>query len=170
MFYPDARITAKTIENSPSPKVNYESDIQSQQNFEPSFDNLNNIMDYSKEKALEYLGDNFEIVPAGAEGLEEGYYFKQYGITLVFEYYEPFNIEFIECNELININDARQGMTFKQITTLLGEGEAFQAQDGEYMGRYYVNYYLSNNFIQFGAPEEDAKTDELIIRRDNMTE
>ena len=69
------------------------------------------------------MGNDFEIVLTGAEGLEDGYNYEQFGLTLVFEHEEPYKIAFIECNELADFNGARLGMTSKQIMELLGEEE-----------------------------------------------
>ena len=143
---------------------------QLSQKFEPTLSSISAFMDYSKDQVLEYLGKEYTIVMAGAEGLEDGYYYEEYGITLLFEYNEPYRVMRVECADTISIQGARLGMTFKEIKEILGKGESFKAEDGEYIGRYYLNYHLCNRLVQFGAPKENASTDYLEIRRDYMSE
>ncbi len=72
-----------------------------------------------QDELLAKLGDGYEIVPSGSEGTYEGYYYKELGLTFIFNH----KLLWIDCDDNIDIRGARPGMTFEEIMKVLGDAE-----------------------------------------------
>lgn len=79
---------------------------------------------YSKHKIrdFELLGSDYETVYTGAEASCEGFYFKNYGITIVFDFEEEDSlVSWIDCDSDIGIFGIEEGMTFLRLIIFLGK-------------------------------------------------
>lgn len=72
-----------------------------------------------QDDLLAKLGDGYEIVPSGSEGAYEGYYYKDLGLTFIFNH----KLLWIDCDNNVDIHGARPGMTFEEIMKVLGDTE-----------------------------------------------
>ena len=122
-------------------------------NFTPDMTSIKEIMVLNKDQVINRLGNNYY----------EGYRYENYGITLRFE---GSAISLIECNEKVNINGAKLGMTFNQIKNILGEGEtrklvAIEPNQPEYA----LIYVYDKIMVWFGSMDKNGITSVLQIRR-----
>jgi hypothetical protein len=151
--------------------------------FEPYLENLSELFMMTKTDVLEWLGDDYEIVPTGAEGLCKGYFYAEYGITIAFgyEFYLPNvhyilderdimysdKVMFIVCEESIDILGAKVGMTFAEILTYLPNSEIRHYPPSAiepYSPIFYLYFSYRESHVIFGAgPWDDAETIELRI-------
>lgn len=136
--------------------------------FIPNFENIKKIMGLNKEQVIDVLGDNYEIVPAGAEGLKEGYYYEEYGVTIVFDYFPiPDIVGYIKCNEKVDIKGAKLGMSIPEIKAILGEGKIKEPFPDHLM--YIITYEFEDIIVWFGgAGGKDGVPTALEIRRNRM--
>lgn len=65
------------------------------------------------------MSNLFLIVSSGSEGTYEGYYYKDLGLTYIFNH----KLLWIDCDDNIDIHGARPGMTFEEIMKVLGDTE-----------------------------------------------
>lgn len=72
-----------------------------------------------QEDLQEKLGEGYEIVPSGSEGTYEGYYYKDLGLTFIFNH----KLLWIDCDNNVDIHGASPGMTFEEIMEVLGNTE-----------------------------------------------
>ena len=131
--------------------------------FTTNLDNIVQLILMPFKKALGYLGDDYQIVGAGAEHSEEGYYYEQYGITLVPHYPDSLEggIKIIECNNTIDINGMSLGMTFTEIQEILGEKIISDFSQVEPYS-YYLRYpYLESITLWIGSVEVYLPTNEM---------
>jgi|LSQX01.2.fsa_nt_gb hypothetical protein len=141
---------------------------EEKETFVPDMNGIQEIMALSKEQVIERLGDNYEIVPAGAEHAEDGYRYEEYGMTIIFENtLSGTIIGAIECDEKVNINGVKLGMTIPEIENILGEGKkrelvVIEPEQPEY-ALFYI--YSDKTMVWFGSMEEKGVTTELQIRR-----
>lgn len=122
-------------------------------NFTPDMTSIKEIMVLNKDQVINRLGNNYD----------EGYRYENYGMTLRFE---GSVISLIECNEKVNINGAKLGMTFNEIKNILGEGEtrklvAIEPNQPEYA----LIYVYDKIMVWFGSMDENGITSVLQIRR-----
>lgn len=87
-------------------------------------EDVDRFFDMTKDEVIKLFGDNYEVVGAGAEGSYEGYYYKNYGLTFVFQYSD--DVIGIDTDDKFDINGARTGMNFAQIQEHLGETEVIE--------------------------------------------
>lgn len=135
--------------------------------FIPDLENIKKIMNLKKEQVIEILGDDYETVNTGAELSEEGYNYKEYGMTIVFDdFLFPGMISYIECNEKVDIKGARLGMSFEEIINILGEGES--REPGPEQPVYALYYKYDDIIVWFGGSDKEGAHTTLEIRRNNM--
>lgn len=120
------------------------------------------IFDYNDVEVFEFLGDKYEIVPAGAEGSYDGYYYDELGITIVFDYYGK--IEFIECTDKYVYNGVSTGMSFEEIQAILGKSEIdegwYETPDNKV---YSINYSIDGVIFNFISFETDYSESYLTV-------
>ena len=135
--------------------------------FVPDYEGIKEIMHLKKDEIYDRIGTDYKIVQAGAEGEVEGYYYEQYGITLIFDDFQaPDYVEKIECTEKVDIKGARLGMTFAEIQKVLGEKDIKHLTEPY---SYYALIYEFDNFkVWFGIGEEEGSTEVLEIRRNYL--
>lgn len=115
----------------------------------------------TKDEVLAAYGHNFEIVRTGSEGEQEGYYYKNLGITFV--YRADGEVMRIECKKSITINGAKAGMTFAQIKEKLGDAPIKQGFIEAYFKIYILEYEVDNARIAFSSFNADGTNSRLII-------
>ena len=105
-----------------------------------------------KSEIIKELGNDYELVGAGAEASEEGYSYEKTGLVFVFGYEDV--VDLIECEE---IEGAKAGMNFTQIQEKLGTAkiEDTFVELPEYKA-YELNYKLSNCTISCISNEKDG--------------
>lgn len=137
--------------------------------FKSDFSNIKEIMSLKKEDIFNRLGKDYKVIQAGAENSEEGYNYEQYGITIIFDDFSfPDMIGLIKCNEKVDINGTKLGMTFSEIEKILGKGESRTLEQIELDQPNFALYYKFDNFIiWFGAAKKDGATTDLQIRRND---
>lgn len=95
---------------------------------------VSDLLGRTREEAVSMLGDGYTIIATGGEGWCEGYYYADKGLTLSFYpedmeadpqygiYEQDLNrVLDVWCDEKVDINGARVGMTLDQLISALGE-------------------------------------------------
>ena len=113
---------------------------------EPVEEQLNQLFNMDKDKVLEQLGDGYEIVPAGAEGLLNGYYYKDMGLTFVFDEDDNNKLWFVDASEDLTIKEVNSKMNFAQIEEKLGKGLRGEIVGEDGVTPIYVMRYTMENF------------------------
>ena len=115
-----------------------------------------------KDQVLQRLGNNYSIVYTGAEGSYEGYHYPKIGITIVFEDNET--IRFIECDNKVNFNGAKAGMSFAKIQQKLGKREIqetwYETEDNK---AYKIEYVYGDLIVEFLSFNKDGKDSVVTI-------
>lgn len=123
------------------------------------------FMSLTKSEILNKLGKSYEIVPAGAEGLEEGYYYKALGLTFTFDESSN-NVSEILCEDTVSINGAKAGMNFKQIQEKLGKTQVkdtwVEVPENK---AYEIVYSIDNCMVKFLSFSKDGSKSVLHIRK-----
>lgn len=123
----------------------------------PSIKEISELFDLSKDDVLKRLGDKYEIVPAGAEGAFEGYYFEDKGITVVFD---MDTLNWINCKSNVDLNGAQAGMNFSQIQEKLGKAEVqetwFEVPENKAYELIYELHNCDVSFLAFSKEGEDT--------------
>jgi hypothetical protein len=132
-------------------------EIEKEFAFVSKIENVCDLMDLKKDELLERFGDDFEIVPEGGEGSEEGYRYEQLGLTFVFEGADN-HIAWVSCSEKVDINGARTGMDFEQIQEKLGITEINDTfiETPEHKA-YEINYKIGDCTVNFFSQDKDGK-------------
>ncbi|OPZ89097.1 MAG: hypothetical protein BWY74_02864 [Firmicutes bacterium ADurb.Bin419] len=133
--------------------------------FIPNFENINKLLKLNKEAVINWLGNEYEIKAAGAEGQEKGYYFEQHGLMIVFDEDNTLMITSAYCDQKVDINGARLGMTFSDIQEKLGVTEIGKLNVFEpNQSNYAIIYDFGDWHVWFGADENNSPTTALQIR------
>ncbi len=120
------------------------------------------LLNLKKEAILSKLGDQYSVIPTGAEGSYDGYYYKNHGITIVFENTDE--IAFIECDKKVVISGAHAGMKFSQIKEKLGEAPVVESWYGTPENKVYeIKYKRENYTLNFFSFSSDGNKSELTI-------
>jgi hypothetical protein len=106
---------------------------------------ITKLLGMTKTEAVSLLGKTYTIVDSGGEGWLEGYYFAEKGMTLSFYKKgtivdpskgikaEDFNkVLAVSCNEKVDLNGARVGMTLNQFKAALGNPTKIIKADESY--------------------------------------
>lgn len=129
---------------------------------------INRYFDMTKSELLEILGTNYQIVPAGGEGTEDGYYYEGKGI-FVFSYDDRLWLMYVPAD--FEVNGAMEGMNFEQIQKCLGETEIkdvfIETPDHP---AYEIEYISGNCIYGFWSYDKDGNNSMLTIRRNYLTE
>lgn len=86
--------------------------------------NINKIFTYismKKEDVEKELGKEFEIVPSGAEGELEGYFYQSLNIVLT--YNDDEKVDSIYCNGNVDLNGVKGHVSFDEIQKILGNSK-----------------------------------------------
>jgi hypothetical protein len=133
--------------------------------FNPNFESINKLLKLNKEEAINWLGNEYEIKAAGAEGQEKGYYFEKYGLTIIFDENDTLMILSADCDQKVDINGARLGMTFSDIQEKLGVTEIRKLNVFEpNQSSYAIIYDFGNWHVWFGVDEKNNPTTAMEIR------
>lgn len=121
--------------------------------------------DLKKPDLLKNLGKNYEKVATGAEGSYEGYFYKDSGITIVFE--DDGSVAFIQCDETVNFNGAKAGMKFAEIKKKLGAAKIqetwIETPDHK---AYELNYVIEHRKINFLSSEKEGNNSTVTIYKE----
>lgn len=123
-----------------------------------------------KADAIALMGSSYTQVPAGADGWLDGYYYEQSGLTLCFY---PANmapdpdrgiteddldrVVMVYCEDKTDINDARVGMSPRDIKAVLGEPATYYPAS-EYFMLDVSTYNIGGLSISFAGTGEDVET------------
>ncbi|WEK54527.1 MAG: hypothetical protein P0Y55_00135 [Candidatus Cohnella colombiensis] len=136
------------------------------------FSDIEDIMSLNEEQVVAKFGSEYSLYYGndGDTHLGEGLYYAQYGMVIIFDYdQQPAKVEYIFCQDNVDIKGAKMGMTFKEIQKILGKGELLDFSDMPWGIAYPPFYILTYEFgeftVRFGADEKDGVTTELDIRR-----
>lgn len=115
----------------------------------------------TKAELIKKLGSNYVILPTGAEGSYEGYYFSDKGVNIVFDSKD--NVDFIHCDDKIVFSGAKAGMNFEQIQKKLGKTKIIETwYETESNEAYKIEYpYGDDLILQFISFENDG-TDSMV--------
>ena len=141
--------------------------------FYPDLEHIAKLFSMQKNEVLNWLGNDYEIVMAGAENTEEAYEYREFGMVIIFDSWNnPDTINYIDCTEIINIKGAKLGMTFTEIQEVFPECEIFPIQPivPTVDPRFALTYNWDKLIIWFGAMEEDGEAIRFEIRRNYMLE
>ena len=75
-----------------------------------------------KDQLIATLGPGYEVAPAGPEGVCDGYFYEELGLTFAF-YPDEDELEMIDCDEPFKLNGVGAGNLFAEITAALGDNE-----------------------------------------------
>lgn len=116
-----------------------------------------------KDEILSELGNSYKIIPTGAEGACEGYYYENLGLTFIFD--TDKSVDWIDCDESVNIEGAREGMNFEQIQKLLGTAKIEETfiETPEFKA-YEITYVKENAIICFLSMNKDGNNSDLYLR------
>ncbi len=152
---------SNTINTTANNRSNESSVSEKKSSFTPNINNIKLIMSLKKDEVLELLGSEYTIYEGEYEWQDKGYCYERYGMTIYFDkYLEPEMIGYIECNNKVDINGATVGMTFKEISKILGKKEPIVLEQYEPTQPKYAICYVIDNFkVWFGAGEDGITTD-----------
>ena len=156
-----------TVMNTPSTTSNPEKQISVHEKEDMIF----KCIQSTKSEIFELLGSDYETVYTGAEASYKGFYFKNYGITIVFDFEEEDSlVSWIDCDSDMGIFGIEEGMTFSEINNILGEAPIYETwyEIPEYLPyrMYYKMYYKINNcIVQFFSFNEDGSDFRLSVFR-----
>lgn len=126
-----------------------------------SLKEISSLFSLSLADAKNVLGKETKIVETGAEGTFEGYYYKDKGITVVFD---PDRINWVGVNDNVDINGAKQGMNFAQIQEKLGQKKVletwYESPDNK---AYEIIYEIGNCVVEFLSFEKDGRESSIWI-------
>lgn len=158
----EGKVLGEKIDNTPVPVVE---SISVSNIYNEDLQLIFDVLNLKKVEAIDQLGDDYYIDGIGAEGLMHGYYYDNKGIALAFVpdydlYYEedPDTIQWIQCDNKIDINGARFGMTFNEIQAILGDTEVIDF-DVEYMIIYSIEYQIGEltiYFVTYDNPNDET--------------
>lgn len=122
---------------------------------------LESYFDFTRGELVQKLGDEFEIVDSGVEGLLDGYHYRELGFTLVFDTYNDAALLFwIECDvDKLELNGLKQDMSLYQIQKRLGKGNLKRdtVQDGIDEYGYYLTYKIDKIILEFFSFAKDGR-------------
>lgn len=153
-------VTAEISDNSASIKTSESTKVEIQKDNTQgssyiSKDVLLSLFKLKKDDILIKLGNTYKLVPAGAEGSYDGYWYKELGITIAFDADD--SIAFIDCDKNVNIDGARAGMNFRQIQEKLGKSEVKETWiETPENKAYEITYTKDNCTISFVSAEKDG--------------
>lgn len=127
-------------------------------------EDIDGFFDMTKEAIVKLFGRTYEVVGAGAEGSYEGYYYKKYGLTFVFQYNDI--VIGIDADDKFDINGARAGMDFAQIQACLGKAEIVETWMEEPNNIVYkIEYFIGKSKYSFYSLEPSGVNSELDITK-----
>ena len=133
---------------------------------QPKTETLKDIIKYlylSKDELLKELGNNYEIVDTGAEGVLKGYYYKDLGITITFSD-ENKSVFWIDCDEKVDINGARAGMNFAEIQAILGKAAIEETWEETPTNKAYaIMYTIGKCNVTFKSFQKDGSNSMVSI-------
>lgn len=110
----------------------------------------------TQEEILRSLGDTYEIIGIGAEGTDDGYYYKDLGLTFAFDH----GVSWIECDDDIIIHGVHAGMSFDEVMKTLGNTEIEESWMETPYNRTYDIYYDFDGFtlwfMSYSSDGQDA--------------
>lgn len=110
----------------------------------------------TREEILEKLGAYFTVVPAGPEGVCDGYYYEDLGMAFAF-YPDNDTLELIDCYPYFKIHGVGTGSLFSEILEALGDTEIVETWlELPIYTAFMVRYRLGNADYSFIAFEEDV--------------
>ncbi len=116
----------------------------------------------TKDKVLKELGDNYKIVGAGVEGSEEGYFYEDYGITIIFD--EADKVYSIYCSPKVSIGGTHAEMNFEQVQKILGKAEIEDAWvETPENKAFSLSYKINDCTVNFLSYYEDGKESMLTV-------
>ncbi len=120
----------------------------------------------TKSQLIEELGDGYEEIETGAEGLIIAYYYKELGLT--FSFSDDNEVVNVDCDKTVNINGARARMNFSQIQAVLGKRkierytvQTFESEEEEVY--YEISYSIGNCLVYFRSFSEDGSDSEVFV-------
>ncbi len=165
-FYTEKGSISITTDSEPIYTIDTNKEIKSSTSvkeslFIPNTNSIKLIMGLKKYEVLELLGKEYSLDKGQYEWQDEGYNYEQYGMTIYFDkYLEPEMIEYIDCNNKVNINGATVGMTFDEIDKILGKSEPIELEKYEPdQPQYSICYVIDNFKVWFGAGADGITTD-----------
>lgn len=118
-----------------------------------------------KEKIIEQLGPDYEVVDAGPEGVCEGYFYEELGMTFAF-YPDSDTLDSIDCDPNFKIHGVGIGSLFSEILEALGDAEIVETWIELPINKaFMLRYSLGNCEYSFIAFEKDAPADILWIHQ-----
>jgi hypothetical protein len=131
----------------------------------PANDEILGYINLSKNELAEKIGNNYQIVPTGPEETEEGYYYPQIGITIVFD--ETKKVDCIYCDGKVTIKGVKSGMNFEQVQKILGKTQIREFSDEESNSKIYEIWYFFGNDCKliFMSDKNDGNNSSLSIYR-----
>lgn len=110
----------------------------------------------SKAEIIEKLGSDYTVLPAGPEGVCDGYYYEDLGMSFAF-YPDSDTLELIDCYPNFKIHGVGTGSLFSEILEALGDAEIVETWlELPIYTAFMVQYHLGNAEYSFIAFEKDA--------------
>jgi len=136
-----------------------------------SLDIINTIINLNKGEIVKKLGNNYEIIPYGAEGWCRALNYKELGVIIAFkpgfvngEFGIPdtSKVEWMDCDERVDINGARNGMNFEQVQNILGKTKVESytyVPDGSTSSvtQFCIKYIIENCKVSFTASDSEGR-------------
>lgn len=114
-----------------------------------------------QSQVFKELGEDYELTDTGAEGVLTGYYYKPIGLTFTFE--ETGESMFIDCDETVDINGARAGMSIVQVAGILGKVPVKKTWiEIPEFDAYYVTYMIGKCRVEFVSYSGENAEDTLV--------
>lgn len=166
---PTTPITSVTPLASPSstPSPSVSPSVLPSLNFKEIEEVIFQCIHSARDEVLKILGDNYEIVGTGAEQSYDGYYYNNYGITIIFESERPDSrVAFIEIDKKVEILGVNSGMSFSQVKEIFGEAPVYVTYiEYLYQNEYEIYYKINNCIVSFRSFEEDGSNLSIYILR-----
>jgi len=117
----------------------------------------------TREEIIEAFGPNFEEVAAGPEGVCDGYYYEEVGITFAF-YPDTDELDSISCDESFRIYGVGVGSYLTEIIETLDDVEIIETWvETPYNKAFMVPFSYGNIHFNFIAFDKDTPVDLLWI-------
>lgn len=116
-----------------------------------------------KSDIVKELGNSYKVVETGSEGLQEGFYYEDIGLTFTFDEESQW-VLWIDCDSKVDINGARAGMDFSQIQKALGKGQITETwvETPENVA-YELGYRIGDSLVYFLSYQQSGEDSEVYI-------
>jgi hypothetical protein len=126
---------------------------------------IDRLFKMSKSQIIEYYGGDYKVIPTGAEGSYDGYYYESIGMSFTFSDVDD-SLGSIDVGANRHIKGAFPGMSFMEIQEYLGETEIYMGWlETPYNRTFNITYIIGTSKYSFTSFEPDGQYSGLGISK-----